>query len=40
MTVNRKSKWLSNDALDALTAVFLIAVVVTGVCYWLAGMPS
>lgn len=35
-----KSKSLSNDALDALTAVILIAVVVTGVCFWLASMPS
>jgi hypothetical protein len=37
---NHKCKKLSNDTFDAITAVFLIAVVVAGVCYWLAGMPS
>jgi len=30
----------SDEKMDALTAVVLIAVVVTGVVYWLYTMPS
>ncbi|WP_445971435.1 methionine synthase [Candidatus Berkiella aquae] len=30
----------SDDRFDAFTAVFLIAVAVGGVVYWLSGLPS
>jgi|GEM_PF-3623839 len=30
----------ADDRFDAFTAVVIIAVIVAGVVYWLAGMPS
>jgi hypothetical protein len=39
METNKK-KGLSDDAFDAITAVLIIAVAVTGVVFWLSGMPS
>lgn len=35
---NRKG--LSDDAFDAITALVIIAVSVSGVVFWLQGMPS
>lgn len=37
MSVERTKK---DERFDALTAVVIIAVIVTGVVYWLSGMPS
>lgn len=31
---------MSNDALDAITALVIITVVVAGVVFWLNGMPG
>jgi len=36
----KTKKGLSDEAFDAITAVFIIAVVVIGVVVWLQGMPS
>jgi len=33
-------KGLSNDALDGIAAVLMIALAVSGVVYWLQSMPS
>lgn len=38
--MTKQNKGLSDEAFDAITAVFLIAVVVCGVVFWLNGMPS
>lgn len=37
---NGKRCSLSDEAFDAITAVVIIAVAVTGVVFWLYGMPS
>lgn len=39
MFVNKK-KQLSNDAVDAISALLLIIIAVSGIVYWLASMPS
>lgn len=36
----KKSKGLSDDAFDAMTAVIIIVVIVIAVVFWLQGMPS
>lgn len=36
----KKRKPLSDDAIDAITAVVIIMVAVSGVVFWLQGMPS
>ncbi len=38
--VEDKRRGLSDEAFDAITAVLIIAVAVTGVVFWLQGMPS
>ncbi len=38
--VEEKRRGLSDEAFDAITAVLIIAVAVTGVVFWLQGMPS
>lgn len=40
MKEQTKKKSLSNDAIDAITAVIVIAVFAAGMVYWLHGMPS
>lgn len=35
-----KKKPLPDDTVDAIVAFLIIAITVTGVVYWLAGMPS
>ncbi len=35
-----KKKGISDEAFDAIAAVLIIAVAVTGVVFWLQGMPS
>lgn len=34
-----KTKKISDDTLDGIAALTLIAVAVTGVVFWLSGMP-
>ena len=38
--VAEKKKGLSDEAFDAITAVLIIAVAVSGVVFWLQGMPT
>lgn len=35
-----KKKKFSDDAVDAISALLLITICVSGVVYWLASMPS
>lgn len=37
--MQKPKKGLSNDMVDGIAAVFLIALVVSGVVYWLHSMP-
>ncbi|MFI4938100.1 MAG: methionine synthase [Candidatus Berkiellales bacterium] len=39
MNVERKKR-LSDEAVDAIAAVIIIAAVVSGVVFWLYGMPT
>ena len=36
---NTKNNKISDDTLDGIAALTLIAVAVTGVVFWLSGMP-
>lgn len=36
----KTKKCLSNDFLDGLTAVALIAIAVGSIVYWLSGLPT
>ena len=39
LRVNKKSRVWSDDALDGLAAIILIALFVTGIVYWLETLP-
>jgi hypothetical protein len=38
--MDNKCKGLSDEAFDAIAAVLIIVVAVTGVVFWLSGLPS